>query len=100
MPLLRRERFTEWRCCCLKWPNGCPNPPPSRLAYISMMEIRLLFNYTVFKKVMTPWQCGMCMMICYPTMLPDPNFLSCAILNVTDLDDIPWSKHKDLILAD
>jgi hypothetical protein len=64
-----------------------------------MVEIRLLFNFTIFKKVMTPWQCGMCMMICYP-MFPDPNFLSCAILNVDDLDNISWDKFKDLVLAE
>lgn len=71
----------------------------SRLNYLSLMEIRLLFNYTVLKRVLTPWQTGMCMILCYP-MLPDPNFLSCAILGVSDVSEIPWSQFRDLVLAE
>eukprot|EP00873_Tetraselmis_striata_P041207 jgi/Tetstr1/461471/TSEL_006578.t1 len=70
-----------------------------RLINISILENRLLFNFTMFRKVFTHWQLGMCIITCYP-MLPEPQFLSCAVLGVKDLRNVPASTWKEAFLAD
>lgn len=70
-----------------------------RLINISILESRLLFNFTMFRKVFTHWQLGMCIISCYP-MLPEPQFLSCAVLGVKDLRNVPASTWKEVFLAE
>jgi hypothetical protein len=69
------------------------------LINISILESRLLFNFTMFRKVFTHWQLGMCIISCYP-MLPEPQFLSCAVLGVKDLRNVPASTWKEVFLAE
>uniref|UniRef100_A0A061S1T2 Uncharacterized protein n=1 Tax=Tetraselmis sp. GSL018 TaxID=582737 RepID=A0A061S1T2_9CHLO len=70
-----------------------------RLINLSLREIRLLFNYTMLRRVLTPWQTGMCTIICYP-QLPEPQFLACAILGMTDITQVSWQSYKDLMMAE